>query len=152
VRVLGIDPGLNGAWALYSGPGDVVIGDLPTVGEKTKREVSGALLAALIPGNLDLAVLELVHARPGNGVSSMFRFGEASGVCKGVLGATGVKWRTVTPQAWKAFHGLRGSEGEDSRKLALQLVPKAAQYLARKMDHNRAEALLIALYGFIALA
>lgn len=151
MKVLAIDPGLNGAWAIYSSRDLIRVGDLPTTGEGTKRRVDAVSLA-LVPGdNVAFACVESVHAMPGQGVSSMFRFGQAFGTVLGVIGALGIPVRLITPQSWKAYYGLRSASAEDSRQKAIDLIPAAAPYLQRKKDHNRAEALLMALYGALEI-
>jgi hypothetical protein len=51
----------------------------------------------------------------------------------------------VEPSGWKKFHQLRGGDKEGGRQRALMLFPAAHTLLARKKDHGRAEACLIAL-------
>lgn len=150
MRMLGIDPGLEGAIAWRGEGHDGVFGvyDIPTMGEGSKRRVNGAQLAAwLRPYSFAGAYLELVGARPGQGVSSMFRFGEATGTIAGVLQAVGIPIIRITPQVWKKHYGLIGQSKEQSRAFAVQLFPECASALSRKKDHQRAESLLIAAYG-----
>lgn len=155
MRILGIDPGLSGAVGWHDDD-DGTFGafDIPTMGEKTSRRVDGrGLLSRLqaqkigTPMRWDFAYFELVHALPKQGVSSTFRFGEATGTITGVLAAWDVPIIRVTPQVWKKHYGLQGQQKEQSRAFAIQLFPKAADLLERKKDHQRAEALLIAAYG-----
>ena len=53
----------------------------------------------------------------------------------------------IEASMWKKFHALRGGDKEAGRQRALQLFPAAHALLARKKDHGRGEAALIALYG-----
>jgi crossover junction endodeoxyribonuclease RuvC len=150
MRMLGIDPGLEGAIAWRGDDGDGVFGvsDIPTMGEGTKRRVNGAALADwLRPYAFTGAYFELVGAMPKQGVSSTFRFGEAAGTIAGVLQAMGIPIVRVTPQVWKKHYNLQGQAKEQSRAFAIQLFPECASALARKKDHQRAEALLLAAYG-----
>lgn len=141
MRILGVDPGsVSGAYAIIS-PTGAWVGDLPGV----DRQVDAAEFARLVTGlEPDMAVVELVGARPGQGVTSMFRFGRATGLIEGVILGLGVPLVTPTPQRWKRYFRLT-SDGEKSRALAIQRFPKVTG-LARIKDHNRAEALLMALW------
>ena len=81
--VLGIDPGFGGALALYRGPGDWVVIDVPTMGTGKQRELDGATLAAWLREHRPVkAFIEYAAARPGQGVSSMFRYGGRLGGSK----------------------------------------------------------------------
>lgn len=148
-RILGIDPGIEGAWAIVDGAGLVACGELPTVGSGTKRQVSPVLLSSLIERNYpDIAVIEAVGAMPKQGVSSSFRFGEAVGTIKGVLGTRGIPVRMVSPVVWKRAFNLIGGDKEASRARAIERWPNAALlHFSRKKDHGRAEAALIAAWG-----
>lgn len=147
--VLGIDPGLHGAVAIIEGGDILLLDDLPTVqfsNARIKHRVDGASLAALIEpfaGEIQMAVIEKVAARPGEAASGAFSFGYTSGCIAGVLGALRVPVTTVQPASWKKAMGL-GASKDLSRSRALELFPQAAGKLARKKDHDRAEALLLA--------
>lgn len=146
MRILGIDPGINGAFAsIYKD--DITLHDLPTAGEGKHRIIATAVLAhqlkELAP---TFAVMERVHAMPRQGVSSSFRFGQAFGAIEGVLGALGVSLSYVTPATWKRALGL-SSDKDEARLRAIQLYPAAAENLQRRKDIDRAEALLIATWA-----
>jgi crossover junction endodeoxyribonuclease RuvC len=72
---------------------------LPTIDEGTQPRVDAANLADLIRehGPYAFAIVEQVGARPGQGVSSMFRFGQAYGTILGVIGALAIPVRHVSP-------------------------------------------------------
>lgn len=144
ICILGIDPGLSGALAFYFPVQQVVSAeDMPVVA----GDVDAATLAArIIQMRPDVAIVESVGARPGQGVSSTFKFGCGFGIVRGVIAASGVPLHLVSPAKWKRGFGLN-SDKEKSRALALQLWPARADLFARKMDHGRAEAALIARYG-----
>jgi hypothetical protein len=110
--------------------------------------VDAANLADLIRerGPYAFAIVEQVGARPGQGVSSMFRFGQAHGTILGVIGALAIPVRYVSPAKWKKALSLN-SDGETSRARAIETWPAQAELFARKRDHSRAEAALIGLYG-----
>lgn len=150
--VIGIDPGLSGAIAFLADGQLTDVCDMPTVGrgKAGRQTVNAPELARLIREHLFIgaavvALVEDVAARPGQGVTSMFRFGHSCGAVAGVLGAMRIPVVYVTPQRWKRYHGLIGSEKDASRGMAIDLYPSAP--LARKRDHGRAEAILIARWG-----
>ena len=91
--VLGIDPGLSGACALYiPTTGALTVFDMPTLalsrGGKAKREPDAVELARLIDaaGPIAHAFVEQVGAMPGQGVSSVFAFGKVFGLALGIPG------------------------------------------------------------------
>lgn len=146
--IVGIDVGLTGALALYRAGAWVFI-DMPVVGAGKHHELNGpALCAWLREQRPDHAFVEFAAARPGQGVSSMFKFGVVYGGIKMALAACGVPYTVVTPARWKLAVGVpTGADKEAGRQRALQLFPEEAANLARKKDHARADALLIAYYG-----
>lgn len=147
--LLGIDPGIEGAWAVLDSFGHLVsTGDLPVAGEGTKRMVSAPLFGAIVRHwSIQHAFIERVGAMPGQGVSSMFRFGRAVGVLEGAIAAHDIPISYVAPQVWKRHFGLP-AEKEASRQRAIETWPdKASIHFNRKKDHGRAEAALIGLWG-----
>lgn len=148
MRTVGIDTGINGGFGVLDDGGRfIAAGALPIAGEGAAKMISPALMADLIRRFApDIVVIERVASRPGEGVSSAFRFGKAAGILEGVVGALGVRSLLVTPSTWKRGLSL-GADKETSRARALELWPEAAVALRRKADHNAAEALLLALWG-----
>jgi hypothetical protein len=143
--ILGVDPGLSGALAFYfaAEPDRVAVEDMPVV----DGTVSAVLLASIVKQyGPSVALIELVSARPGQGVTSMFNFGKSFGQAIGVLGALQVPTHFVAPKRWKKHFRL-SSEKEEARERALALFPVCADHFRRKKDHGRAEAALIARYG-----
>lgn len=143
--IMGIDPGLSGAIAFYfqNEPTRVAVEDMPLA----DGNISAALLAdRIVTFGPTYAVIESVSAMPGQGVVSMFNFGKAFGQAIGVIGALNIPLHFVTPRKWKAAYNL-GSDKEECRAKALMLFPSCAASFARKKDHGRAEAALIAKYG-----
>lgn len=156
MMVLGVDPGVEGAWAIIKDGHLVALNTLPTAGDAARRMVSAPLwgdnLSYFIEreGKIDRAVIERVGAMPGQGVSSMFRFGRAVGTIDGVIGAFNIPVQYVTPSVWKRHFGL-SSDKEASRQLAIQTWPEIAHLaFRRKADHGKAEAALIALWAYRA--
>jgi hypothetical protein len=149
MNVFSSDPGLNGGGAILNLNHEIVTCfDLPTIGENAQRRIDAANLADLLRehGPYTFAIVEQVGARPGQGVSSMFRFGQSYGTILGVIGALTIPVRHVSPAKWKKALGLN-SDGEASRARAIETWPGCAESFARKRDHNRAEAALLGLYG-----
>ena len=150
--ILGIDPGLSGAFAIYDGE-DIGVADIPTVKAASRgREVDWAALKRVLEATLSHsdpghAFIERVGAMPGQGVSSMFKFGFVAGGLRGLLAAYSMPVTYVTPVTWKRALGVQ--KGKDAaRARASELIPKGAQYWQRVKDDGRAEAALIALYGW----
>lgn len=150
VLVLGIDPGLAGAYALLCDGEIVRSGDLPRLGEGAQSRISGSLFGAVVRDLApDVAVIEDVGPHPKEGVSSVFRFGRAIGTIEGVLAACDIAVHRVTPARWKAglrITGKASGGAEASRQRAIELWPKHSTLFARKSDHQRSDAALIALW------
>lgn len=149
---IGIDPGQTGCLAVLVDGAFEAFFDMPTVPRPAGgNQISGSELAAALreirsrhPGATFLACLESVSAMPGQGVSSMFRFGEGFGVVQGVLAALGIASVMVHPVRWKKALALTGKDKDVARTVAMQRFPTAAAQLTRKKDVGRADALLIA--------
>jgi crossover junction endodeoxyribonuclease RuvC len=147
MNIIGIDPGINGAFACIYKDASVSVHDLPTAGDGKHRIIATAVLAHQLKEIAPtFAVIERVHAMPNQGVSSSFRFGQAFGAIEGVLGALGVSLSYVTPATWKRGLGL-SADKDEARLRAIQLYPAAAENLQRRKDVDRAEALLIATWA-----
>ena len=150
--ILGIDPGLSGALALYDTSEQTVeVFDMPVLelvrNGKKKGEVSAQALANLLAGRgVKAAYLERVNAMPGQGVTSVFSFGRSTGIVEGILAAYDIPTTLVTPQAWQKAVGQRAGK-DGSRERAMQLFPAQADLFQRKKDDGRSDAALIAYYG-----
>jgi len=153
--IIGIDCGLTGAVAFLDDKTAPDVVDIPTesfgTGSVVKNQICAAALAILIRQRCEQAsevkaFVEKVNAMPGQGVSSVFSFGQSLGTILGVLGALQVPVEMIRPQRWKAFFSLT-QDKEVSRTRAINIFPQIADKLQRKKDHNRAEALLLAEYG-----
>lgn len=153
--VIGVDPGFSGAVAVLFPEGGIVpsayVHDMPTVaGAKGKTELNHAelynKLGARSSSGPTIMWIEKVGARPGQGVSSMFRFGQQVGALEMAAAAHRYELRYVTPATWKAYFGLSADKGT-ARGYAIKRFPALADQLSRVKDDGRAEALLIALYG-----
>lgn len=157
MRILGCDPGLTGALCLVdTTTGSVEFADAPvnrvsTGTRKGRDELDLPALACIVKGMTpDVAIVELVGARPGQGVTSMFRFGFSAGALRGVLAALDVPTTIVVPQVWRRV--ARVPPGKDgSRQRAGEIFPKIAGELRRRKDHGRADAALLAFFGALML-
>lgn len=142
--VLGIDPGKSGAFALIS-PGNEQV----SVHDFTEFNDVVKLLSGY---DIRHAFIEKVHAMPGQGVCSMFSFGENFGTWKGILIALQIPFTQVAPQTWKkSMLKDMPKEKSSSVQRCLQLYPQMVDSFKRKKDHNRADAILIASYGKLVL-
>jgi len=146
---IGIDPGLGGAIAKVGRAGDLECWDMPTLEVNRKRTVSAVQLADLLQEIRTpdcKVVVERVAARPGQGVVSMFSFGQSYGVVLGVVAALDLPLTLITPQEWRK--GMRVQGGKDASRLRiLELKPECSPLFSRKRDHGRADATLIALHA-----
>lgn len=154
----GIDPGKTGALAILYGDNSVEFFDVPRVKLRDKdvpayAEWQTDWSIALGLASVDNALIEDVAARPGQGVSSMFKFGRTLGFAHAIV--LGVRPRPAikftTPSQWKAKLGLLNSSKSASREKAIGLYPSVESRLTRVKDDGRAEALLIAHYGRLCL-
>lgn len=152
--VIGIDPGISGAIAIYDG-GHLSVHDMPVVSVVKNRSTRNRVEASLVANVLRKwssvpnisAFIELVNAMPKQGVSSVFSFGRGAGILEGVLAGLEIPFTLVTPQRWQKHQGV--AKGKDAaRARAAALFPKDAALFNRKKDDGRADASLIARYGF----
>lgn len=142
--IMGLDPGASGAVAFYYPGRPQVISayDVPLV----ERQINAAALYDLIKKySPDLAVVEIVHSMPKQGVASSFQFGKSYGVALGVIGSLKIPSVHVSPTKWKKYFNL-SSDKEEARALAINKWP-ASEHFRRKKDNGRAEAALLAIYG-----
>ena len=145
---VGIDPGLNGAIAVYNKDG-YYAEQMPVmaVGKKGKRQVNPLGVKAILQlMGKHTVYLESVHSMPQNGSAANFSFGDSFGVVRATCLVLGYPLVLVTPQAWKKHYGIvKDEKKEQARALAISLFPEEDFNL--KKDSDRAEAMLIAYYG-----
>lgn len=143
VVILGLDPGLSGAYAFYWPAQDLVAAeDTPTANGAVDAANLAAAIALMRPS---AAMIEMVGAMPKQGLSSTFKFGVAYGVALGIVAAQQIPVHLVTPAKWKRHFALPADK-EASRMRALRMWPAQAELFRRKKDHGRAEAALLARY------
>lgn len=148
--ILGIDIGVSGAIAWLDDTGacaaviDMPIADGIASPHGLVQHLRERLREHARPRH---AYIERAQAMPKQGVVSMFRYGQSYGIVLGVLASYEIPYTLVSPSYWKRTFGLLGRDKEAARALAQQWFPCAP--LARKCDHGRAEALLIARWGLL---
>ena len=151
MKILGIDPGASGAFAFFDTiAGTLELLDMPTVqvlrNGKKRNEISEQMIAAVLGARPPVvAVIERVYAMPGQGVTSMFSFGLAVGLVRGVLAGQGIPIEFVAPKSWQKALGVRGGK-DGSRQRACELFPAYAAAFARVKDNGRSDAALIAMW------
>ena len=97
-----------------------------------------------------VAAVEKVGAMPGQGVTSMFSFGQSYGFILGVLAAFGIPYQLVSPATWKREFGLLKSQKQGSVDVCKRLFPGVSLLpteRCRKESDGMAESLLIAEYA-----
>ena len=155
MKIIGIDPGLSGAIAVLENNKVLSIFDMPVMpeGKKNKRQLNSAQLVKLLKDNIlkneeVLVVVEQVNAMPGQGVTSMFNFGQSFGILKGICSAMQLPMYFVRPAKWKKYFNLINSEKDASRTKAIEVFPYFSSQLLRKKDSNKADAILIASFYY----
>ena len=93
-------------------------------------------------------VIEQVSAMPGQGVTSMFNFGQSFGVLKGIFSAMQIPMDFVSPVKWKKHFNLINTQKDSSRTKAIEFFPYISHKLSRKKDANKADAILIASFYY----
>ena len=153
--IIGIDPGISGSICFFEDGKILDVVEMPTMteGKKNKRQVNGSQVYNEISNRIkkvdkkDIKVIiEQVSAMPGQGVTSMFNFGQSFGVIKGICAALGLPIYFVRPTKWKKHFNLIKTNKDASRTKVIEAYPEISSKLHRKKDSNRADAILIALY------
>ena len=155
MKIIGIDPGLSGAIAILKERKVLAIFDMPVMseGKKNKRQLNSAQLVNIIKESTanddDISVVvEQVNAMPGQGVTSMFNFGQTFGAIKGVCAALDLPIFFVRPSKWKKHFELINSSKDASRTKVIEMYPSLANQLTKKKDVNKSDAILIARFHF----
>ena len=157
--IFGVDPGVNGAISILKNKTIVDVYDMPTMieGKKNKKQLNGPYLAKIIKGYIQdkklineefVLIVEQVSAMPGQGVTSMFNFGQSYGVIKGICSALLLPIYFVRPTKWKKHYNLINTNKDASRTKAIEIYPDISSQLSRKKDVNKADSILIARYFF----
>ena len=155
--IIGIDPGISGAICFFEEGKIVDVIEMPSMseGKKNKRQVNGNQLCNEIKSRISeinyekvCVVVEHVTAMPGQGVTSMFNFGQSFGLIKGMCSAMQLPIHFVRPAKWKKYFNLINTSKDASRSRAIEIFPKISNQLKRKKDSNKADAILIASYYY----
>ena len=151
--IIGIDPGVSGAISVLENKKVIDIFEMPTMidGKKNKKQVNGSQITNIIKEEINkkkeiIVVVEHVNAMPGQGVTSMFNFGQSFGVIKGISSALSLPIYFVRPTKWKKHFNLINTNKDASRTKVIEVYPEISSKLSRKKDSNKADAILIARY------
>ena len=155
--IIGIDPGISGSICFFQDGKIIDVVEMPTMteGKKNKKQVNGSQLYNEVSKRIKQkdkknikVIIEHVSAMPGQGVTSMFNFGQSFGILKGMCSAMQLPMYFVRPAKWKKYFSLINSEKDASRTKAIEIFPYFSANLSKKKDSNKADAILIASYYY----
>ena len=155
--IIGIDPGISGSICFLNNGKILDVIEMPIMadGKKNKKQVNGSQVYNEISKRIKQfeknqirVVIEHVSAMPGQGVTSMFNFGQSFGILKGICTAMQLPMYFVRPAKWKKYFNLLNSEKDASRTRAIEIFPYFSSQLSRKKDSNKADAILIASFYY----
>ena len=155
--IIGIDPGITGSICFFEDGKVLEVLDMPNMaeGKKNKRQVNGSQIYNEILKRINKlskknirVIVEQVSAMPGQGVTSMFNFGQSYGILKGICSAMQLPIYFVRPAKWKKYYNLINSEKDASRTRAIEIFPYFSSQLSKKKDSNKADAILIASFYY----
>jgi len=155
--IIGIDPGITGCICFFEDGKIIDVVEMPNMpeGKKNKKQVNGAQVFHEISSKIKnikkeniKVIIEQVSAMPGQGVTSMFNFGQSFGILKGICSAMQLPMYFVRPAKWKKYFNLINSEKDASRTKAIEVFPYFSSQLSRKKDSNKADAILIASFYY----
>jgi len=155
--IIGIDPGISGSICFFQDGKIVDVVEMPTMteGKKNKKQVNGSQIVNEILEKIKeldkreiKVVIEQVSAMPGQGVTSMFNFGQSFGILKGICSSMQLPMYFVRPAKWKKYFNLINSDKDASRTRAIEIFPYFSNQLSKKKDSNKADAMLIASFYY----
>ena len=154
--IIGIDPGISGSICFFEDGKIIEVIEMPvmTEGKKNKKQVNGAQIYNEFLKRINnkddeiRVVIEQVSAMPGQGVTSMFNFGQSYGILKGICSAMQLPMFFVRPAKWKKYFNLINSQKDASRTRAIEIFPYFSSQLSKKKDANKADAILIASFYY----
>ena len=155
--IIGIDPGISGSICFFEDGRILDVVEMPTMteGKKNKKQVNGSQIYNEVSNRIKQrdkkeikVIIEQVSAMPGQGVTSMFNFGQSYGILKGICSAMRLPMYFVRPAKWKKYFNLINSEKDASRTRAIEIFPYFSSQLSRKKDSNKADAILIASFYY----
>ena len=153
--IIGVDPGISGSICFLLDGKILEVLEMPTMaeGKKNKKQINGSQIFNEINRVINKiqnqevrVVIEQVSAMPGQGVTSMFNFGQSFGILKGICSAMKLPMYFVRPAKWKKYFNLINSQKDASRTKAIEIFPYFSQELSKKKDANKADAILIASF------
>ena len=152
--IIGIDPGISGSICFFKDGRILEVIEMPvmTEGKKNKKQVNGAQIYNEFLKRINKkedeirVVIEQVSAMPGQGVTSMFNFGQSFGILKGICSAMQLPMFFVRPTNWKKYFNLINSQKDASRTRAIEIFPYFSTQLSKKKDSNKGDAILIASF------
>ena len=153
--IIGIDPGISGSICFFKDGKIIEVIEMPvmTEGKKNKKQINGSQIYNEISKRIIKiekenikVVIEQVSAMPGQGVTSMFNFGQSFGILKGICTAMQLPMYFVRPAKWKKYFNLLNSEKDASRTRAIEIFPYFSSQLSKKKDSNKADAILVASF------
>ncbi len=130
--IIGIDPGISGSICFFEEGKIIDVINMPTMtdGKKNKKQVNGSQIYNEISKRIKKTgdqnirvVIEQVSAMPGQGVTSMFNFGQSFVILKGICSAMQLPMYFVRPAKWKKYFNLINSEKDASRTRAIEFFP-----------------------------
>ena len=155
--IIGIDPGISGSICFFENGKVLEVIEMPTMteGKKNKKQVNGSQIYNEISKRINnnekqdiRVIIENVSAMPGQGVTSMFNFGQSFGILKGICSAMRLPMYFVRPAKWKKYFNLINSKKDASRTRAIEIFPYFSSQLSKKKDSNKADAILIASFYY----
>ena len=155
--IIGIDPGISGSICFFKKGKILDVIEMPTMtdGKKNKKQVNGSQIYNEISKRVEninkqdiRVIIEQVSAMPGQGVTSMFNFGQSFGILKGICSAMQLPMFFVRPAKWKKYFNLINSEKDASRTKAIEIFPYFSANLTKKKDANKADAILISSFFY----
>ena len=155
--IIGIDPGISGSICFFEDGKIIDVVEMPTMteGKKNKRQVNGSQIYNEISKRIKKienqeirVIIEKVSAMPGQGVTSMFNFGQSFGILKGICSAMQLPMYFVRPAKWKKYFNLLNSQKDASRTKAIEIFPYFSHRLSKKKDSNKADAILISSFYY----
>ena len=155
--IIGIDTGISGSICFFEDGKIIDVIEMPTMtdGKKNKRQVNGSQIYNEISKRINniekqniRVIIEQVSAMPGQGVTSMFNFGQSFGILKGICSAMQLPMYFIRPTKWKKYFSLINSEKDASRTKVIEMFPSFSSQLSKKKDSNKADAILIASFYY----
>ena len=155
--IIGIDPGISGSICFFNDGKILDVIEMPIMndGKKNKKQVNGSQIFNEISKRINLlekkqikVVIEQVSAMPGQGVTSMFNFGQSFGILKGICSSMQLSMYFVRPAKWKKYYNLINTQKDASRTRAIEIFPYFSSQLSKKKDSNKADAILIANFYY----